>query len=84
LKGQVRTYKNRRKRVKDQIVTVVGASPQFIKAVAGSRQLRKEHEEILIHTGQPFNDNMSAIFLERWAYRSLIIIWVSRVGHMNK
>ena len=45
-----------------RIVTVVGARPQFIKASAGSRQLRKEHQEILVHTGQHFDDNMSAVF----------------------
>ncbi len=45
-----------------KIVTVVGARPQFIKAAAGSRQLRKEHQEVLIHTGQHFDDNMSAVF----------------------
>ncbi len=45
-----------------RIVTVVGARPQFIKAAAGSRVLRKEHQEILVHTGQHFDDNMSAVF----------------------
>lgn len=45
-----------------KIVTVVGARPQFIKAAAGSRALRKHHQEILIHTGQHFDDNMSAVF----------------------
>lgn len=47
-----------------KIVTVVGARPQFIKAAALSRVLRKDHQEILVHTGQHFDSNMSDIFFE--------------------
>lgn len=47
-----------------KIVTVVGARPQFIKAAAVSRVLRKENIEILVHTGQHYDSNMSDIFFE--------------------
>ena len=47
-----------------KIVTVVGARPQFIKAAAGSRALRREHQEILVHTGQHYDANMSDIFFK--------------------
>lgn len=47
-----------------RIVTVVGARPQFIKAAVVSHVLRKKHTEILVHTGQHFDRNMSTLFFE--------------------
>ncbi|MBC7884008.1 MAG: UDP-N-acetylglucosamine 2-epimerase (non-hydrolyzing) [Saprospiraceae bacterium] len=49
-----------------KIVTVVGARPQFIKASALSRELLKspDMEEVIIHTGQHFDSNMSDVFFE--------------------
>lgn len=45
-----------------RIVTVVGNRPQFVKAAAVSRVLRASHEEILVHTGQHYDDDLSAVF----------------------
>ena len=45
-----------------RILTVVGNRPQFVKAAAVSRPLRAVHEEVLLHTGQHFDDALSAIF----------------------
>jgi UDP-N-acetylglucosamine 2-epimerase len=45
-----------------KILTVVGARPQFIKAAAVSRPLRQHHHEILLHTGQHYDDAMSDRF----------------------
>ena len=47
-----------------KVVTVVGARPQFVKAAAISRRLRERHEEILVHTGQHYDYEMSGIFFD--------------------
>jgi UDP-GlcNAc3NAcA epimerase len=45
-----------------KILTVVGNRPQFIKAAAVSGPLRAEHEELLVHTGQHYDDSLSQVF----------------------
>jgi len=47
-----------------KVLTVIGNRPQFIKAAAVSPHLRREQEEILVHTGQHFDDSLSAVFFE--------------------
>ncbi len=44
------------------ILTVIGNRPQFIKAAAVSSHLRRAHREILVHTGQHFDDRLSTVF----------------------
>jgi UDP-N-acetylglucosamine 2-epimerase (non-hydrolysing)/UDP-GlcNAc3NAcA epimerase len=45
-----------------KILTVIGNRPQFIKAAAVSPHLRAVDEELLVHTGQHFDDSLSAVF----------------------
>ena len=47
-----------------KIVTVIGARPQFIKAAAVSRKLEQVCEEVIVHTGQHYDANMSELFFE--------------------
>jgi UDP-N-acetylglucosamine 2-epimerase len=47
-----------------RIASVVGNRPQFVKAAAVSRAIRGDHDELLIHTGQHYDDEMSSIFFQ--------------------
>ncbi|MDY0278542.1 MAG: UDP-N-acetylglucosamine 2-epimerase, partial [Acholeplasma sp.] len=47
-----------------KIVTIIGARPQFIKAAIFSAMLKETDEEIIIHTGQHYDNNMSDIFFQ--------------------
>jgi UDP-N-acetylglucosamine 2-epimerase (non-hydrolysing)/UDP-GlcNAc3NAcA epimerase len=50
-----------------RVVTVIGNRPQFVKAAAVSGPLRAEHEELLVHTGQHYDDELSTIFVQELA-----------------
>ncbi len=54
-----------------KILTVIGARPQFIKAAVLSRAFQAQAgiSEYLVHTGQHFDDNMSAVFFEELGLR---------------
>jgi UDP-GlcNAc3NAcA epimerase len=47
-----------------RIVTIIGARPQFIKAAAVSRAISHSSalSEVLVHTGQHYDENMSDVF----------------------
>ncbi len=47
-----------------KITSIIGARPQFIKYAPVSTELRKKHEEILIHTGQHYDTELSTVFFE--------------------
>src|SRR3712207_5436911 len=48
-----------------RVLTVIGARPQFVKAAPVSKALRAAgHREVLVHTGQHYDRNMSQVFFE--------------------
>ena len=45
-----------------KVLTLVGNRPQFVKAAAVSTRLRESHDELLVHSGQHYDDELSAVF----------------------
>ena len=43
---------------------MIGNRPQFVKAAAVSRLLRETHDELIVHTGQHYDDEMSRVFFD--------------------
>jgi UDP-GlcNAc3NAcA epimerase len=65
-----------------KVVSVVGARPQFVKAAVLSKALRARHEEILVHTGQHYDDLMSdAFFRELGLPAPEVNLGVGSAGH---
>jgi UDP-N-acetylglucosamine 2-epimerase len=48
-----------------KIISIIGARPQFIKASVVSEELRKNFTELIIHTGQHYDYEMSKLFFEQ-------------------
>lgn len=64
------------------ILTVIGTRPQFIKAAAVSQALRTRSNlrEIIVHTGQHFDDNMSRQFFDELSGEELARCRTLRLG----
>jgi UDP-GlcNAc3NAcA epimerase len=47
-----------------RVLTVIGNRPQFVKAAAVSFRLREAADEVLVHTGQHYDDDLSQVFFD--------------------
>ncbi len=47
-----------------KIMTIVGARPEFIQTAPVTQAIRRRHTELLVHTGQHYDDNMSKVFFD--------------------
>jgi UDP-N-acetylglucosamine 2-epimerase (non-hydrolysing)/UDP-GlcNAc3NAcA epimerase len=50
-----------------RIATIIGNRPQFVKAAAVSRRLGERFDELIVHTGQHYDDELSRVFFEELA-----------------
>lgn len=53
-----------------KVLSVVGARPQFVKAFPVSEALKADHEEVLVHTGQHYDEQLSDVFFEELDVRT--------------
>ena len=74
-----------------KIVTIVGARPQFVKAAMVSRAIleynknnEKLIEELLLHTGQHYDANMSDIFFNSMSIPQPVWQLQCETGHMER
>ncbi|MGE0561845.1 MAG: non-hydrolyzing UDP-N-acetylglucosamine 2-epimerase [Flavobacteriales bacterium] len=67
-----------------KILTILGARPQFIKAAALSRVIQQhpEIQEVIVHTGQHFDNNMSDVFFEEMEIpKPAYFLNINSLGH---
>lgn len=71
--------------MKGCIMQIVGNRPQFIKLAPVSREIKKRsYKEVIIHSGQHFDENMSVVFLKNWVFHSLIRIFIFQAEAMPR
>jgi UDP-GlcNAc3NAcA epimerase len=77
-----------------KIVTIIGARPQFVKAAMISRFIRlfntnrkkPDFTEVIVHTGQHYDETMSRVFLKKWAFRArhIILKWGQEITRFRR